>query len=304
MSAKTANKKAKSRQVEPALRATTESSFTDFIGKLEEDLGGRIGVYAFTEASSNQLVRAPLAHRSNERFSMASTFKWMLAAAVLQKVDARELNLEQPIAYTKNDIISWAPVTEKALDQKTGTGSLSLREMLQASVQWSDNPASNLLIKMVDGPSGLTAFARTIGDESTRLDRWELELNENAPGDVRDTTTPVAMAHSLQSVLGASASPSAGVLSPESRKFLVRLMSENQTGGARFRAGLPPQTLVADKTGSGPRGAINDIGFFELPSGERVYLVVYQSGSQRSFAELERVHARVAKYAYQLYSAD
>jgi len=68
-------------------------------------------------------------------------------------------------------------------------------------VRVSDNTAANALLGLIGGPPAMTEFFRSLGDNVTRLDRYEMELNSNLEGDVRDTTTPDAMLHDLQAIL-------------------------------------------------------------------------------------------------------
>ena len=78
---------------------------------------------------------------------------------------------------------------------------MTLDELCQAALQVSDNTAGNLLLKTIGGPSAITAFARSIGDPSSRLDRWETELNSAVPGDARDTSTPEALGGGYRDLL-------------------------------------------------------------------------------------------------------
>ena len=114
----------------------------------------------------------------------------------------------------------------------------------------SDNTAGNLILKSLGGPSGVTTFARSLGDPVTRLDRWETDLNEATPGDPRDTTTPDAMTANLHS-LAVDA-----VLSPRSRDQLTAWLVANKTGDARLRAGCRRTGASATRRGvanSAPR---------------------------------------------------
>ncbi len=119
---------------------------------------------------------------------MMSTFKVLLCGAVLSRVDAGEEQLDRRIHYRQQDLVEYSPVTEKHL-----TDGLTVGELCAAAITLSDNTAANLLLT-TRRSAGLTSFLRHSGDQTSRLDRWETELNEARPGDVRDTTTPQAMA--------------------------------------------------------------------------------------------------------------
>ena len=180
-----------------SLATASESSvptkeFTSRISTLESKSSGRIGV-AVVSANGTPLF----SYRANERFAMCSTFKVLLGAAILSRVDADIESLDRSISYKSSDILDYAPITKKNL----GTGHMTIFELNAASIQYSDNTAANLLLDAIDGPRALTEYLRSIGDNITRLDRNEPSLNTNILGDLRDTSTPVAMAETLQKVL-------------------------------------------------------------------------------------------------------
>ncbi len=213
------------------------------LAKIESDSGGRLGV-AVLDAGSGALA----GHRINERFPMCSTFKALAAAAILTRVDAGKEQLSRRIRVEQKDILSYAPVTKQHVGQE-----MSVAELCDAAVTLSDNTAANLLLASMGGPSAVTNLARSLGDEITRLDRIETELNEGTPGDPRDTTTPGAMAKNLKALtLGAA-------LSATSRDQLIAWLVGCRTGDAKIRAGLPKGWRVGDKTGSGGHGSSNDV---------------------------------------------
>ncbi len=224
-----------------------ETRFTALEATLD---GGRLGVCAIDTGSGARLV-----HRGDERFAMASTFKWLLAAAVLNQVDAGAVRLDQRVLYSAADILDYAPVATAHL----AAGAMSVEELLEAIITVSDNTAANLLLPGVLGPEGLTRFLRANGDGVTRLDRTEPTLNQNAPDDPRDTTTPAAMAQTLKHILAGEGRPAGGdVLSLASRQRLIGWMEKSSTGLKRLRAGFPSGWRAGDKTGSGANGALND----------------------------------------------
>ena len=166
-----------SAKAQPAASAGAE------LAALERAVGGRLGVYALDTGNG-----ARVQHRATEHFPLCSTFKAMLAAAILERSTRESGLLERRLSYGRSDILPNSPITEKHLGQ-----GMSVSALCAATLQYSDNAAANLLMKMLGGPSAVTAFARTIGDQAFRLDRWETELNSAIPGDPRDTTTPEAM---------------------------------------------------------------------------------------------------------------
>ncbi|MFG5718776.1 class A beta-lactamase [Streptomyces murinus] len=219
--------------------APTSGELTD----LERRYGARLGVYA-----RNVRTGQVLAHRAGERFAMCSVFKAFAAAAVLRD-EARCAPMDKVIHYPPHDLLPNSPRTEE--NQATG---MAMAEVCAAAIQYSDNAAGNLLLRQLAGPAGLTRFFRSLGDEVSRLDRWEPELNTAIPGDPRDTTSPEALARSIERLALGRA-----LAAPDRERFVTWLKG-NTTSGARFRAGLPEGWTIADKTGTGDYASANDIG--------------------------------------------
>src|SRR6266705_5462430 len=165
------------------LAANTPGSTSDFANRIlsiEQRTGARIGVAALDTGSGKRLD-----YRSEERFPMCSTFKFLAAAAVLKRVDDGQEKLDRFITYGANDILEYAPVTKAHLKD----GGMTLGALCAAAIEQSDNTAGNLLLDTIGGPVGLTKFARNLGDNVTRLDRKEPELNSAIPGDERYDST-------------------------------------------------------------------------------------------------------------------
>jgi beta-lactamase class A len=230
-------------------------------------------------------------HRPNERFAMCSTFKALLAGAILSKVDRGLERLDRRVAYTEADMVSHAPVTEKHLAE----GGLSVEMLCKATVELSDNPAGNLLLTTLGGPAGLTAYLRRLGDRTTRLDRWETELNSAIAGDPRDTTTPAAMARTLQKLTIGSA------LSPASRERLIGWMVASPTGLNRLRKSLPADWRAGDKTGTGANGSTNDVAVFWPPVGGPIVVAAYLTETAAPLVEREAILAEVGRLVAQTF---
>ncbi|WP_374359765.1 class A beta-lactamase [Pseudoduganella danionis] len=236
--------------------AGVPSSASALLARLESESGGRLGVFALNTADGQHVQ-----HRADERFPFCSTFKMMLAGAVLARGPAL---LAQRIPYGSADLLPHSPITGKHV----GRG-MTVAALCAATIQYSDNAAANLLIARLGGVAAVTAFARSIGDQAFRLDRLETELNTALPGDLRDTTTPAAMAESLNRLVLGSA------LTTVARKQLKDWLLGNTTGDTRIRAGVPRGWLVADKTGTGDYGSTNDIGVIWPPGNAPIVLAVY-----------------------------
>ena len=237
------------------------------IQAVEKASGGRLGVAVLDTATG-----ARTNHRGDERFPMCSTFKVLAAGAVLAKVDAGVEHLERLIKFEPKDVVAYSPIT----GSHVGGAGMPLREICAAAIEYSDNTAANLLLSSIGGPAGVTRFARSLGDNVTRLDRIEPGLNEALPGDLRDTTTPTAMLNDVHSLVLGS------VLSAVSRDQLKQWLLGNTTGDERLRAGVPKGWRVGDKTGSGDRGTTNDVGILWPPGHAPVIVSVYLTSSTAS----------------------
>ena len=209
----------------------------DELAALEARSAGRLGVAVLDTASG-----ASAGHRADTRFGLCSSFKLLLAAATIERVEAGAWPAGRRIAYTAADLVAHSPVLRERLPD----GGLTALQMAQATQETSDNAAANLLMReLFGGPAGLTAWLRRQGDAITRIDRWEPEMNVVAPGDERDTSTPAAIAATGARIL------TGPVLSPAGREQLVGWMVATQTGARRLRAGLPAGWKAGDKTGTG-----------------------------------------------------
>lgn len=239
--------------------ARDATSAHERLSALERATGGRLGVAALDPTGATHI-----GYRADERFPFCSTFKVIAAAAILKRSETESGLLERRIAYSKDELVAYSPITE----QHAGNG-MTVGALCAAALQYSDNTAGNLLLKLLGGPPATTAFARAMGDPAFRLDRWETALNSALPDDPRDTTTPAAMVASLRRLA------SGDVLAAPQRALLVDWMRGNTTGAARIRAGVPQSWAVADKTGTVDYGTTNDMGMLWPPGKPPVVLVIY-----------------------------
>ncbi|RQS10225.1 PEN family class A beta-lactamase, Bcc-type [Burkholderia sp. Bp8998] len=253
---------------------------------LERAAGGRLGVCAIDTASGRRAQ-----HRADERFPFCSTFKAMLSAAVLAQSVARPGLLQQRVTVAQSDLVNYSPVSGKHV----GTG-MTVGELCEAAIQYSDNSAANLAMKLIGGPAAVTAYARSIGDDTFRLDRWETELNTALPGDLRDTTTPAAMAASMRVLTLGDALP------PAQRAQLVAWLRGNKVGDKRIRAGVPAGWQVADKTGTGDYGTTNDAGVIWPRSRAPIVLVVYYTQARADAKAKDDVIAATARIAVAMFA--
>jgi beta-lactamase class A len=252
------------------------------LAALEARHGGRLGA-AMLDTASGRLVT----HRGDERFPLCSTYKLLSAAFVLARVDRGEEDLARRVVYSQAELVPYSPTT----GQHVGAGGLSVAALCEAAMTLSDNTAANLLLDSFGGPPALTSYLRSLGDELTRLDRREPALNEAAPGDPRDTTTPVAMLETVRkTVLGTA-------LSAASRAQLIAWMVANKTGDKRVRGGVPAGWRIGDKTGSGAHAVTNDVAVIWPPGRPPLIVTAYYAEASGSDGEREAVLAEIGRLA-------
>lgn len=220
--------------------------------------------------------------RLEERFATCSTFKLPLVAACLREADHGRLDLEQVLAFSAADLLSWAPVTRG----NVASGGMSILALAQAAQQYSDGTAANLLVRHLGGPAAVTAKFREMGDTVTRLDRYEPDLGLVLSADLRDTTSPLAMAQLVQRIT------TGDLLQPESRQRLLGWMENTNTGPNRLRAGLPPAWRTGNKTGTGRMAGTtnkcNDVAITFPPGRPPIVIAAYYDSGEYT----ERIEAR------------
>ena len=243
------------------LRATTQThaALSAAFAQLERRNGGRLGV-AILDTGTGERT----GYRQDERFAMCSTFKFLLVAAVLQRIDRHQEKLDRAIGIPPKPLVGNSPLTEPHAG-----GTMTLSALCEATLTRSDNTAANLLLDTIGGPAGFTRFCRSIGDTVTRLDRTETSLNQALPGDPRDTTSPEAMVNDLNRILLGD------VLSHAARGQLTVWMEANQTGVDKLRASLPNGWRAADKTGNNGENTMNDIAVFWPAGSKRIIVAAY-----------------------------
>lgn len=256
--------------------------------------GAELGFAAMDLATGHVTAANP-----DLRLPMCSSFKWLLAAAVLQRVDGARDRLDRRLAFGPRALVFNSPACEAALKRAGGErAELSLADLCEAMVTLSDSAAANLLLDTVGGPAGLTRWLRREGDAVTLLDRYELDLNRVPAGDPRDTTTAAAMLGDLRRFLYGPR------LSPGGRGRLLEWMLAAKPGPARLPAGAPPSWRTAHKTGTwrtdgpspdGVRNASGDVGALIPPEGAPVLVAAYTAGSRRPQAQVDAWFADVAR---------
>lgn len=208
------------------------------------------------------------------------------AQAILKESEKNPVILNKKITYKQNDVdkSGYAPITKQHINN-----GMTVAELCKSTLDYSDNTAMNLLLKVVGGPQAVTSYAKSIQDNKFRLDRWEPDLNTAIPGDKQDTTTPAAMANSLQHLAFGN------VLALPQREQLQTWMKNNTTGDTKIRAGVPKGWIVGDKTGDGQYGTTNDIGIIWPSKCSPIVIAIYLTQNKKDAVKREDVIASATR---------
>ena len=262
-----------------AASAKAEDTFRHAVRDVETRLGGRIGV-----AMADPATGRSWDYNADDRFPLSSTFKSLLCGVVLARVDAGEENLDRRIGYTADDLVTYSPVTETRVD-----GGMTIGDLCEAAITLSDNTAGNLLLATVGGPEGFTDALRQIGDDTTRLDRWETDLNEAVPGDERDTTTPRAALSTLEELLFGD------TLTDASARQLADWMIADEVADDLLRASLPDAWVIGDKSGAGGFGSRSIVAVIWPAPDMPVIAAIYMTGNDAGMPERNAAIAEIGE---------
>ncbi len=249
--------------------------------QLESSVNGRLGIMAINTANNQQLE-----YRGNELFPFCSTGKVMVVGAILKASESNPQLMLRQLHYSKQDTESsgYAPISGQHIKDGMSVSALS-----QAAIAYSDNGAMNQLLQLLGGPQAVTSYARSMGDDKFNLVRSEPQLNSAIPGDIRDTTTPTAMAASLQKLVLESS-----LMLPQ-QQLLQQWLKGNTTGDKRIRAGVPQGWIVGDKTGTGDYGTTNDIAVIWPPHAKPIVIVIYFTQDKKDAKPQDEVIAKASK---------
>ena len=238
------------------MKENEDEVLEDEFTQLESKFNARLGVYAIDTENEKSI-----SYRGDERFAFASTYKALAAGTMLKQKSVNEL--DEIVTYSKDDLVTYSPITEKHVD----TG-MSLREIADAAIRYSDNTAGNLLFNEIGGPEGFEKTLREIGDTITLSERTEPNLNLTVPGNSRDTSTPKALTTSLQAFIVGDK------LSFENRELLTEWLVGSTTGDTLIRAGVPEEWIVGDKSGAASYGTRNDIAVVWPPDRSPIFIAI------------------------------
>ncbi|AYF35306.1 class A beta-lactamase [Vreelandella alkaliphila] len=254
----------------PSVLMAQDDNLLTEVERIERQLDARVGFAAYDLETEQRWE-----YNADQLFAMSSTFKTLACASLLQRVDEGSEQLGRRVKVSASDIVTYSPVTEAYADNRE----ISLFELCEATMTTSDNTAANLILQAIGGPQAVTAFVRDLGDSVTRLDRWETELNEAAPHDERDTTTPNAMVSNLEKLVVGNA------LSPQSKNQLREWLVNNEVADGLFRSQMPDEWVIGDRTGAGGFGSRSITAVIWPPEREPTIVAFYITETDASFEE-------------------
>ena len=224
---------------------------------------------------------------------MQSVYKLPIAMAVLKLVDDGKVRLDQDVSITPDDFVRQGFHSPIRNANPQGTV-LPVSEVMRFSISESDGTASDVLLDLGGGPQAAMAYLKGISVGDLVIADSEKSISKDWETQYRNWSTPDASIKLLRALHDRRAG-----LTEATTAFLLRLMTETETGERRIKRGLPEGATLAHKTGTGGTekgitGATNDIGIITLPDGRHILLAVYVSDSPENVAVREKVIADIA----------
>ena len=236
----------------------------------------------------------------NKHLPMQSVYKYHLALAVLHQVDQGKFNLNDTVSIDKELINSysqlWSPLSKKYPDG----AKITLSEILNFTVALSDNLGCDLMFNLVGGTEVVHSYLHKIGVKDVAIMYTEIVMQAEWEIQYENWTT----ANAANQVLQLFFENENSLLSTKSYEFLLEVLKSTKTGKKNIRGLLPPEAVVAHKTGysgknsEGLTGALNDIGIVFLPDNSYFYLSVFISDSMEETEINQKIIADIAKLAW------
>jgi beta-lactamase class A len=285
---------------------------------------GQIGVSLVHVESGARLF----SFNGGRPFPMASVYKLPIAVELLAQIAEGRLTFEQRVAIAASDIRDCCTLSRLYPD---GGVTLGARELLELMITESDNTAGDAVLRLVGGPPAVERRLASLGFAGIHVNRyegaiafemdgvtnpppetqWTLGATKRLIGgvprsrrreararytkDARDSATPDDMAAFLVRL-------ERGELLPRPMTaLLLDLMARVKTGPHRLKYGLPPDTIVAHKTGT-TDVVTNDVGLITLPAeGGHLALAVFVTNGGRA-PVMQKTIAALAAATYQAFT--
>jgi beta-lactamase class A len=284
---------------------------------------GQVGV-ALVQVESG----TKLSIHGDQRFPMASVYKLPIAVEALTQVSEGTLEMSRQVTLGPGDIRACCTLSRR---YPRGGVTLTLGDLLELMMIESDNSAADAVLKLVGGPAVVQRRLRERGFNAINVNRYDAQISLDMTG-VREAVTDAQWTLELQRRLIAEVTPTdlraararytsdpRDTATPDDfAALLVRLqrgdllpwpygeqlierMSHARTGPGRLKARLPPDTIVAHKTGT-TDVVINDVGIITLPEnrGHLVLAVFVMNGGLVS--AMQTAIAEIAAAAYESFT--
>lgn len=236
-----------------------------------------------------------LSFGANDRYPMQSVFKVPLAIAILDQVDKGRLSLSQKITIRKEELRpTWSPIRKKYPE---GTV-MSLSDVLAYTVSQSDNNGCDILFRLLGGTAYVNKYIHSLGIDSINIVATEEDMSKAWEVQYTDWSTPLAIVQLMEGIHKGS------WLAKSSNDFLLKIMTETNTGPGRIKGLLPANAVVAHKTGTsdtnaqGITAATNDAGIITLPGGQHLAIVVFVSDARAAEKTRDEVIAKIARLCW------
>lgn len=257
------------------------------ISTTEADIG-----ISIIEPKTNNII----AINGDKFYPMLSTFKFPIALAVLNKIEKGELSFQQEIFIANEELLenTWSPFKNKFPD---GNIAISIEEALTWMIVYSDNNITDILIKLVGGEEYIENF---IGNKSIIIKNNEVAMHQNWDSQFVNKATPNAYSKLLKEFSEGK------IINKSNTEWLYQAMVKSNTGTNRLKGKLP-NTIIAQRAGTsftneeGITGAINNVGIFELPKNQKIYISVFIHNTSEKFEKGEEIIADIAKTAFDYY---
>jgi beta-lactamase class A len=292
---------------------------------LTRGFDGRVGLCV-------QAANGSACVNSDQRFSMQSVIKMLVAMAVMDRVDQKQWKLTDKVVVRKSDLSVYVQPISKLITEKGYETTVD--DLMRRAVVDSDSAATDILIAKLGGPAQVQAFLTKRSIKGVRIDRDERHLQTEILGmewrpeyvdetvfraainklpesrrddyyrryqkDVRDTATPSGMAALLYALAQGK------LLQPQSTQHLLDVMAQTVTFPDRLKAGLSGGWTIAHKTGTGGSwkgvtAATNDVGILTAPDGTRLSIVAFIGDTREAPEKRAALMASAAKLAIRFY---
>ena len=265
-----------------------------------------IGIAVITDRGDTVCVN------NGRRYPMNSVMKLYQAMAVADEMQRRRHRLDSMIT------VSWKEMEEDTYSPMRdrypqGDFRISIADLLEYSLQQSDNNACDILFRHVVGIAETDIYIRDLGISGFAISATEADMHADTSLVNSNWNHPLAAAMLINRLF---TEPVFGNCGKEHnniqrkcdniyKRFLMETLNGCTTGENRLaKPLLPTNAVIGHKTGTGfpsadgrPQG-INDVGFVRLPNGHSYSIAVFVKSSRYEMEETERLIADVSEIVW------